>query len=91
MYDSQGRLIREFGPNPSECRQVCIEDIENGVYSYVLEMKLANSNQSIFSKPKYVECGRESSMPVLKYEYVDRNNEDALINMIYNLVNILDA
>jgi hypothetical protein len=61
-----------------------------GVYIYMLEIKLVNSKKSIFSIPMKIECGRESRLPILTYNYADSNNERQLINMAYRLINIRD-
>ncbi|CAF1289625.1 unnamed protein product [Rotaria sordida] len=90
LYDSEGRLLNQFGPNSAECRQVWIKDMIKGVYFYVLEIKLANSNKSIYSKPMKIECGRESSIPILTCDYSDANNQKRLVNMAYHLINIRD-
>ncbi|CAF3259029.1 unnamed protein product, partial [Rotaria sp. Silwood2] len=90
LYDSEGRLLNQIGPNSAECRQVWIKDMIQGVYFYVLEIKLVNSKKSIYSKPMKIECGRESHMPILICNYSDENNQKELINMAYHLINIRD-
>jgi len=82
--------LNKIGPNPAECRQVWIKDVEKGVYIYVLEIKLVNSRRSIRSRPMKIECGRESRLPILTYNYADSNNERQLINMACHLINIRD-
>jgi len=61
-----------------------------GVYHYILEIKLANSNKSIHSKPMKIECGRESQAPILTCDYIDLYNRKQLIHMTYHLINIRD-
>ncbi|CAF1448107.1 unnamed protein product [Rotaria sp. Silwood1] len=90
LYDSEGRLLNQIGPNSAECRQVWIRDMIKGVYFYVLEIHLTNSNKSLHTKPKKIECGRESSIPILTCDYSDENNQKQLVNMAYHLINIRD-
>ncbi|CAM4957661.1 unnamed protein product [Rotaria socialis] len=90
IYDSEKKLLSEIGPNPPECRQVWIEDLPKGVYFHVLEMKLANSKKSILSKPMRIECGNESTRPILTCSYTDANQEKQLIDMAYLVANLRD-
>ncbi|UJR22537.1 hypothetical protein I4U23_025586 [Adineta vaga] len=90
LYNSDGQLLNTIGPNSSECRQICIKDMNKGVYFYILEIKLANSNKSISSQPIQVECGSESRLPILTYNYSDSNDEKQLVNMAYHLISIRD-
>ncbi|CAF1008246.1 unnamed protein product [Adineta steineri] len=90
LYDSKENLLSKCGPYSPECRQIWIKDVAKGVYNYILEIKLANSNKSIYSIPMKIECGRESRLPILTYNYTDSNNEKQLFNMIYHLINIRD-
>jgi len=69
---------------------VWIKDVEKGVYIYVLELKLVNSRRSIRSRPMKIECGGESRLPILTYNYADSNNERQLVNMACHLINIRD-
>lgn len=61
-----------------------------GVYFHVLEIKLANSNKSLYTKPMKIECGRESLAPILTCDYIDLHNRKQLINMAFHLINIRD-
>ncbi|CAF3881698.1 unnamed protein product [Rotaria magnacalcarata] len=90
IYDSEKKLLSEIGPNPPECRQVWIQDLPKGVYFHVLEMKLANSKKSILSKPMKMECGNESTKPILTCSYTDANQEKQLIDMAYLVTNLRD-
>ncbi|CAF3337245.1 unnamed protein product [Rotaria socialis] len=90
IYDSEKKLLSEIGPNPPECRQVWIEDLPKGVYFHVLEMKLADSKKSILSKPMRIECGNESTRPILTCSYTDANQEKQLIDMAYLVANLRD-
>jgi hypothetical protein len=82
--------LNKIGPNSSECHQIWIKDIAKGVYYYVLEIQLANSTQSLFSKPRKIECGRETQAPILSYKYADSHYRDKLSNMTYQLIKIRD-
>jgi hypothetical protein len=64
--------------------------LAQGVYFYVLEMKLADSNKSILSRPIKVECGSESKAPILICDYTDSKNQKQLAHMANRLINIRD-
>lgn len=82
--------MNSIGPNPSECRQVWIKDMNKGIYFHSLEIKLANSKRSISSKPLKIECGRESQIPILTCNYCDADNQKRLVDIAYHLINIRD-
>jgi hypothetical protein len=90
LCDSEGRLLKRIGPTSAECRQILIKDLTKGVYFYILEIKLANSNKSLYSKSTKIECGRESSAPTLLCDFADLNNRKQLVIMAYHLINIRD-
>ena len=90
LYNSEGSLLTQIGPNPAECRQVWIKDMTEGVYYHNLAVKLANSKRSMFSKRMKIECGRASSLPILQCNYVDEPNRQQLTDMAYHLINIRD-
>lgn len=90
LYDSKEKPLSSIGPNSAECRQVWIKDVPRGLYLYVLEIKLANSTQSVFSLPMPIVCGKESLLPLLSYANTNSGHEKELINMTYHLISIRD-
>lgn len=82
--------MTKIGPNSPECREVWITDVDKGVYTYVLEIKLANSTKSVYSKPTRVECGSDSRLPVLTYEYADSSEKKQLTDLAYHLISARD-
>ncbi|CAF1177385.1 unnamed protein product [Adineta ricciae] len=90
LYDSKGELLTKVGPNSPECREVWIKDVDKGVYTYILEIKLANSNKSVYSKPTRVECGSDSRLPILTYEYSDSMEKKELTDLAHHLISARD-
>jgi hypothetical protein len=83
--------LKKIGPNPPDCHQIWIKDIEKGAcYYYILEIQLANSTKSLWSKPRKIECGRETRAPVLSIKYADSYYRDKLSTMAYHLIKIRD-
>ena len=82
--------MSDIGPNPPECRQVWIKDVSKGIYFYVLEIKLANSNRSQSSQMRKIECGRETKAPVLTYHFTDSYYREKLFNAAFQLIKLRD-
>lgn len=79
-----------MGPYASGTRQIWIKDLEPNIYYYSLKIQMADSTRSLSTEPVKIQCGRQSTAPLLTYERLDSKYQDQLTNVTHQLIRYHD-